>query len=312
MPRKPLHTPPSELTVDQIGELAGPSSALDGIPETITDLERFTTMDGRHLDQLAFKRAAGLPGEEPGGWRSGVSRYPPARGEPAATLRRCPATPRPARVRRDCAAGGPARGVSKSGGRSSYSPRLGGGRRVCHGDGRRGPDELAFERTTAVAASTSSSANVSNRTSVCRSSPPPRRGRALPPNTRRPYSGALRRLYACLGRPRARGRDHRRLLQLGAARESTTNSSRATERRPPPDHPPTTPPRLVEASALRRLDAELDGHPPRPRLRRRAPRTGPVPAQGSPASGAAPAPGRRGVDGRWDYDSHERRRPRPR
>ena len=42
-----------------------------------------------------------------------------------------------------------------------------------------GPDELAFERTTAVAASTSSSATVSNRTSVCRSSPPPRRGRAL-------------------------------------------------------------------------------------------------------------------------------------
>ena len=56
MPRDPLHTPPSELTVDQIGELAGPSSAFDGIPETVTDLERFTTMDGRNLDQLAFKR----------------------------------------------------------------------------------------------------------------------------------------------------------------------------------------------------------------------------------------------------------------
>ena len=42
-------------------------------------------------------------------------------------------------------------------------------------------DELAFEQTTAVAAaSTSSSATVLNRTSVCRSSPPPRRGRALP------------------------------------------------------------------------------------------------------------------------------------
>ena len=45
-----------------------------------------------------------------------------------------------------------------------------------------------------------------------------------PPNTRRPYSGALRRLYAWLGRPRARGRDPRRLLRLGAARESTTTS----------------------------------------------------------------------------------------
>ena len=56
MPRDPLHTPPSELTVDQIGELAGPSSAFDGIPETVTDLERFTTMDGRNLDQLALKR----------------------------------------------------------------------------------------------------------------------------------------------------------------------------------------------------------------------------------------------------------------
>ena len=55
-PRDPLHTPPSELTVDQIGELAGPSSALDGFPETVTDLERFTTMDGRNLDELALKR----------------------------------------------------------------------------------------------------------------------------------------------------------------------------------------------------------------------------------------------------------------
>ena len=44
-----------------------------------------------------------------------------------------------------------------------------------------------------------------------------------PPNTRRPYSGALRRLYAWLGRPRARGRDPRRLLRLGAARESATD-----------------------------------------------------------------------------------------
>ena len=35
-----------------------------------------------------------------------------------------------------------------------------------------------------------------------RSSPAPRRGRALPANTRRPYSGALRRLDAWLGRPR--------------------------------------------------------------------------------------------------------------
>ena len=56
MPRDPLHTPPSELTVDQIGELAGPSSAFDRIPETVTDLERFTTMDGRNLDQLALKQ----------------------------------------------------------------------------------------------------------------------------------------------------------------------------------------------------------------------------------------------------------------
>ena len=56
MPRNPLHTPPSELTVDQIGELAGPSSAFDGIPESVRDLERFTTMDGRNLDQIAFKR----------------------------------------------------------------------------------------------------------------------------------------------------------------------------------------------------------------------------------------------------------------
>ena len=49
-------------------------------------------------------------------------------------------------------------------------------------------------------------------------SPQPR----SPPNTPGRTPGALRRLYAWLGRPRARGRDPRRLLRLRAARESAT------------------------------------------------------------------------------------------
>ena len=37
------------------------SQALDGVPEVVTDLERFTTMDGRNLDLQAFKRAHPSP-----------------------------------------------------------------------------------------------------------------------------------------------------------------------------------------------------------------------------------------------------------
>ncbi len=79
--------------------------------------------------------------EQPGG--HGVEAVAPE-GDPAGPRRRDRAAgsgrrvrhsrPGLVRVRRHCAAGGPARGgESKSGGRSSCSPRVGGGRRVCHG-----------------------------------------------------------------------------------------------------------------------------------------------------------------------------------
>ena len=93
----------------------------------------------------------------------------------------------------------------------------------------------------------------------------------------------------------------------GAARESTTHPSRPTDRRPTR--------RLVEASALRRLDAELDGHHPASPYRRRAPRLGPVsraallseprarrPAESRPARVGA---------GRWPADGPAETAPRP-
>ena len=81
----------------------------------------------------------------------------------------------------------------------------------------------------------------------------------------------------------------------GAARESTTHPSGATNRRPLP--------RLVEASALRRL-----AHHP-------AAKAGPMrplPSEPRARRLAAPRPRRPGPMAVWGADGHERRRPLPR
>ena len=138
-----------------------------------------------------------------------------------------------------------------------------------------------------------------------RRAPAPRRGRSPTPRRGATCEGLRIDREAAVG---VGGHGSR---TAGAVRESTTHPSRAD--RPPPR--PTQ--RLVEASALRRLrrPSSTATTPPSPTSPKAKARPVSVwtffPRPGLAGASSAWAR-RRGADGRWGEDGHERRRPRPR